>query len=132
VIFKLLIFSQLTATQTGKKDHNIGFTRKPPIFDGKNWRKLAEIAENSDHNIDPLSVGLPCYDPYPLIFLAKLEFELITRHQSCATPFQRHADKSFSLGVTFCSAERVRRNFTSFWFARPIYKCKTTAPIYCI
>jgi hypothetical protein len=31
-----------------KLDHNIWFVRKPPIFS----RKLAKIAENSDHNID--------------------------------------------------------------------------------
>jgi hypothetical protein len=32
-----------------KLNHNIGFLRKMPIFRGK----LAKIAENCDHNIDP-------------------------------------------------------------------------------
>jgi hypothetical protein len=32
-----------------KFDHNIGFLRKTPFF----RQKLAKIAENCDHNIDP-------------------------------------------------------------------------------
>jgi hypothetical protein len=45
----LAFFAQTTASYCKNCDHNIGFWEKRQFF---RW-KLAKIAENSDHNIDP-------------------------------------------------------------------------------
>jgi hypothetical protein len=43
------LFALTTASFLQKCDHNIGFAEKRQFF----RRKLAKIAENFDHNIDP-------------------------------------------------------------------------------
>jgi hypothetical protein len=46
----LAFFAQNTASFFQKSDHNIGINEKRQFF----RRKFAKIAENCDHNFDPL------------------------------------------------------------------------------